>query len=81
MYPVLSRLRAEKDKLPFRKRRVPCRACTLPSSVPSFLGNLKRLEFLLAAALVGMDLPDDVAVSLRDGLVVRLPFDVRSNAV
>ena len=28
-----------------------------------------------------MDLPDDAAVSLRDGLVVRLPIDVRSNAV
>ena len=38
--PVLSRLRAEEDKLPFRKRRVPCRPCTLPSSVPRFLGNL-----------------------------------------
>ena len=81
MNPELSRLRAEEDKLPFRKRRVPCRACTLPSSIPSFLGNLQRLEFLLAAALVGMDLPDDAAVSLRDGLVVRLPIDVRSNAV
>ena len=47
----------------------------------SFLGILQRLEFLLAAALVGMDLPEDATVSLRDRLVVRLPTDVRSNAV
>ena len=56
-------------------------ACILPSTVPSFLGSLQRLEFLRAAALVGMDLPEDATVSLRDRLVVRLPIDVRSNAV
>ena len=79
--PVLSRLRAEKDKLTFRKRRVPCRVCTLPSSVPSFLGNLQRLKLLLVAALVRVDFFDNTPVTLRDRLIVRLPVDVHSDAV
>ena len=77
--PVLFRLRADEDKLTFRKRRVPCRACALPSSVPSFLCNLQRLKRLLVAALVRTDFFHDTTVTLQDRPVVRFPVDVHTN--
>ena len=79
--PVLFRLGAGKDKLTFHKRRVACRACSLPSRVPSFLCNLQRLKRLLVAAFVRMDFFHDTAVTLQDRPVVRFSVDVHSDAV